>query len=106
MFPVQPRLMATPNVDIQRQPVALVLLSRKHYGCISLGKILIRILNPKKRTFCFFGKIQKMIMNPMNLYAMKIQWINPKDSRLLCFFGKGFEKKVHVVSDVNTKTSN
>ena len=45
-------------------------------GCISLGKILIRILNPKTDLF-FFGKIQKRIMNPMNPYAMKIQWINP-----------------------------
>ena len=36
-------------------------------------------------------------MNPMNPCAMKIQWINPNpdslDSRLLCFFGKGFEKR-------------
>ena len=41
-------------------------------GCISLGNILIQ-----KRIFCFFGKIQKGIINPMNPYAMKIQWINP-----------------------------
>ena len=48
-------------------------------------------------------------MNPMNPYAMKIQWINSNpdswNSRLLRFFGKADSKKVHVVhvSGFNTK---
>ena len=51
-------------------------------------------------------------MNPMNPYAMKIQWINSNpdswNSRLLRFFGKADSKKVHVVhvSGFNTKASN
>ena len=60
-------------------------------GCISSGKILIRMLDPKA-DFLFLWQNQKRIMHPMNPYATKIQWINPnsdsKDSRLLCFFGK------------------
>ena len=50
----------------------------------------------KNRFFRFFGKIQKGIMSPMNPCPTKVQWINPNpdswDSRLLCCFGKGFEK--------------
>ena len=34
-------------------------LLKINLGCISLGKILIRILNQKKIFFCLFGKIQK-----------------------------------------------
>ena len=46
----------------------------------------------KKGSFRFFGKIQKRIMNPMNLLATRIQWINlnpdSQDLSLLRFFGK------------------
>ena len=43
-------------------------------GCISLGKILIRILNPKTD---FLFPWQNPKRDPMNPCAMKIQWINP-----------------------------
>ena len=56
--------------------VLMLIVNNLFLGCISLGKILIRILYPKT-DFLFFGKIQKGILNPMNPCAMKIQWINP-----------------------------
>ena len=49
-------------------------------------------------------------MNPMNPYAMKIQWINSSESGFVgfttfVFLWERIRENVHVVSGLNTKTS-
>ena len=54
-------------------------------GCISLGKILIRILNPKTDFLFLWQNPKRDYINPMNPCVMKIQWINPNRDSYIGF---------------------